>query len=110
MFSKSQRQPFNSFVSFARVSSAIVETTKDQENIASATHGDFDGDGQLSLAMNKCLEGRMEAAKITLKYFEVARKIRKTYRALQKVWLSRGISSNFIVRGCPSVSPYVSLY
>ena len=56
--------------------------------------------------MDKYLEGRMEAAKISHKYDEVVRKWRKTRRTLQKVLLSHGISSTFIGRGCPSVNSF----
>ena len=57
--------------------------------------------------MNKYLEGRMEAAKMSHKYNKVARKWRKACRTLQKVLLSHGISSTLIGRGCPSVSPFL---
>ena len=56
--------------------------------------------------MDRYLEGRTEAAKMSRKYYNVVRKRRKICRGVQKAWLSRGISSTFIVRGCPSISPF----
>ena len=48
----------------------------------SAPHSDIDGNARLSLAMDKYLEGRMEAAKMSHKYNMVVRKRRKACRAL----------------------------
>ena len=75
--------------------------------MAPAPHGGLDGDARLS--MDKYLEGRMEAAKMSHKYDKIARKWRKACRTLRKVLLSHSTNSTFIGRGCPSVSPFLFL-
>ena len=75
--------------------------------MVSDPHSGTDGDARLSLAMVKYLEGRMEASKISHKYNKVVRKWRKACRTLLNVLLSHGISSTFIVRGCPSFCPFL---
>ena len=57
--------------------------------------------------MDKYLEGRMDAAKMSHKYNKVVRKWRKACRTLQKVLLLHGFSSTLINRGCPSVSQFL---
>ena len=67
-------------LSFGRVSSAIVWATKEDKMVL-ASHSGIDGDARLSLAMDKYLEGRMEASKMSHKY-KVVRKWREACRTL----------------------------